>query len=250
MSGHSHWSGIKHKKAIVDAKRGKLWSKIAKVIMAASKNGGGDPAANLPLRYAIEKGKAANMPKDTIEKAIKKGTGELGGVNFEEVLYEGYAPGGVAVMVEGLTDNRARTAPEIKKIFERRGGSLGASGCVGWMFSKKGVIAVKTSDVAEDELMDIALSAGADDMQNTGELYEITCAPAAFDQIKKALNDKKIAIEMSELSMIPQNRIQINDQELAQRILALMDEFEDHDDVQEVYANFDIPEEILKKIQG
>jgi YebC/PmpR family DNA-binding regulatory protein len=250
MSGHSHWSGIKHKKAIVDAKRGKLWSKIAKVIMAAAKNGGGDPAANLALRYAIDKGKSANMPKDTIEKAIKKGTGELGGVSFEEVLYEGYAPGGVAVMLEGLTDNRSRTAPEIKKIFERRGGSLGASGCVGWMFSKKGVIAVKTSAIAEEELMDIVLSAGADDLQNTGELYEITCAPAAYDALKKTLADKKIVIEMSELSMIPQNRIEIADADLAKRILAMMDEFEDHDDVQEVYANFDIPEDILAKIQG
>jgi YebC/PmpR family DNA-binding regulatory protein len=249
MSGHSHWSGIKHKKAIVDAKRGKLWSKIAKVIMAAAKNGGGDPAANLTLRYAIDKGKSANMPKDTIEKAIKKGTGELGGVNFEEVLYEGYAPGGVAVMLEGLTDNRSRTAPEIKKIFERRGGSLGASGCVGWMFSKKGVIAVKTDAIVEDELLDIALSAGADDMQNTGELYEITCAPSAYESLKKTLAEKKIPIEMSELSSIPQNRIQIDDQEIARRILAMMDEFEDHDDVQEVYANFDIPEEILKKLQ-
>jgi YebC/PmpR family DNA-binding regulatory protein len=249
MSGHSHWSGIKHKKAIVDAKRGKLWSKIAKVIMAAAKNGGGDPAANLTLRYAIDKGKSANMPKDTIEKAIKKGTGELGGVNFEEVLYEGYAPGGIAVMLEGLTDNRSRTAPEIKKIFERRGGSLGASGCVGWMFSKKGLIAVKTDAIAEDELLDIALSAGADDMQNTGELYEITCAPSAYDALKKTLADKKIPIEMAELSMIPQNRIQITDEDLARRILAMMDEFEDHDDVQEVYANFDIPEDILKKLQ-
>ncbi len=249
MSGHSHWSTIKFKKAIIDSKRGKLWSKIARMIIVAAKAGGGDPAANLTLRYAIDKAKAANMPKDTIEKAIKKGTGELGGVNYEEVLYEGYAPGGVAVMLEGLTDNRNRTAPEIKKIFERRGGSLGASGCVGWMFSKKGIIGVKTSAISEEELMDIALSAGADDMQNTGELFEITCAPSAYEQIKKTLADKKIAVEMAELSMIPQNRVEVTDPEIAQRILAMMDEFEDHDDIQEVYANFDIPEEILAKIQ-
>lgn len=249
MSGHSHWSTIKFKKAAVDNKRGKLWSKIARMIIVAAKAGGGDPGANLTLRYAIDKAKAANMPKDTIEKAVKKGTGELGGVSYEEVLYEGYAPGGVAVMLEGLTDNRARTAPEIKKIFERRGGSLGASGCVGWMFSKKGVIGVKVSAISEDDLMDIALSAGADDMQNTGELYEITCAPSAYDQIKKTLADKKIPVEMAELSMIPQNRVEVTDQEIAQRLLAMMDEFEDHDDIQEVYANFDIPEEILAKIQ-
>jgi len=249
MSGHSHWSTIKFKKAAIDNKRGKLWSKIARMIIVAAKAGGGDPAANLTLRYAIDKAKSANMPKDTIEKAVKKGTGELGGVSYEEVLYEGYAPGGVAVMLEGLTDNRARTAPEIKKIFERRGGSLGASGCVGWMFSKKGVIGVKTSAISEDELMDIALSAGADDMQNTGELFEITCAPSAYDQIKKTLADKKIPVEMAELSMIPQNRVEVTDPEIAQRILAMMDEFEDHDDIQEVYANFDIPEEILARIQ-
>lgn len=250
MSGHSHWSGIKHKKAIVDAKRGKLWSKIARMIIVAAKSGGGDPSANLTLRYSIDKAKAANMPKDTIEKAVKKGTGELGGVNYEEVLYEGYAPGGIAVMLEGLTDNRARTAPEIKKIFERRGGSLGASGCVGWMFSKKGLIAVKTDAIGEDELMDIVLSAGADDMQNLGDVYEITCAPTAFEPLKKTLEDKKIALEMAQLSMIPQTKIQISDMETARKILGMMDEFEDHDDVQEVYANFDIPDEILEKLGG
>lgn len=176
MAGHSHWAGIKHKKAANDAKRGKLWSKIARMIIVAAKAGGGDPAANLTLRYAIDKAKAANMPKDTIEKAVKKGTGELGNINYEEVLYEGYAPGGVAVMVEGLTDNRTRTAPEIKKIFERRNGSLGAVGCVSWMFKKRGLITVKANAIDEDTLMDIALSNGADDMENTGEFYEITCA--------------------------------------------------------------------------
>ena len=172
MAGHSHWAGIKHKKAANDAKRGKLWSKIARMIIVAAKAGGGDPAANLTLRYAIDKAKDANMPKDTIEKAIKKGTGEMGGVTYEEVLYEGYAPGGVAIMVEGLTDNRTRTAPEIRKIFERRGGSLGATGCVSWMFKKLCVITFKSIDIDEDTLMEIALSNGADDIENTGELYE------------------------------------------------------------------------------
>ena len=172
MSGHSHWAGIKYKKAANDAKRGKIWSKVAKMIIVAAKAGGGDPAQNLALRYAIDKGKSANMPKDTIEKAIKKGTGELGAVNYEEVLYEGYAPGGIAIMLDGLTDNRNRTGPEIKKIFEKRGGSLGTSGCVNWMFSKKGLITVKAEATDEDTLMEIALSAGADDMDDTGEVYD------------------------------------------------------------------------------
>src|SRR3989339_1980990 len=177
MSGHSHWAGIKHKKAANDAKRGKVWSKIARLIIVAAKAGGGDPSQNLSLRYAIDKAKAANMPKDTIEKAVKKGSGEGGTANFEEVLYEGYAPGGIALMVEALTDNRHRTAPEIKKIFERRGGSMGTSGCVSWMFSKKGLITVDKSKIEEDKLMDVVLGAGADDMTTAGEGYEINCDP-------------------------------------------------------------------------
>lgn len=248
MSGHSHWSGIKHKKAIVDAKRGKLWSKIARIIIVAAKSGGGDPAANLSLRYAIEKAKEANMPKDTIEKAIKKGTGELGGVHYEEVLYEGYGPGGVAIMVEGLTDNRNRTAPEIKKIFERRGGSMGASGCVGWMFSKKGLITVSTSAANEDELMELALSAGADDLQNTGDLYEITCEPGAYDELKKVLEGKQVPLVSAELSMVPQNTVPIQDEDTARKVLGMLEDFEDHDDVQNVYANFDIPDAIIDKV--
>jgi YebC/PmpR family DNA-binding regulatory protein len=249
MSGHSHWSGIKHKKAANDAKRGKLWSKIARMIIVAAKSGGGDPAANLTLRYAIDKAKAANMPKDTIEKAVKKGTGELGNITYEEVLYEGYAPGGVAIMVDGLTDNRTRTAPEIKKIFERRGGSLGAVGCVNWMFKKRGLITVKTSAIDEDALMEVALSSGADDMQNAGDLFEITCAPDAYDALKAALEHSKIPLESAELAMMPVNTVPVTDPEIARRILALIEEFEDHDDVQEVYANFDIPDDILQKIQ-
>jgi YebC/PmpR family DNA-binding regulatory protein len=250
MSGHSHWAGIKHKKAANDAKRGKMWSKIARMIIVAAKNGGGDPDANLTLRYAIDKAKAANMPKDTIEKAVKKGTGEAGGVHYDEVLYEGYAPGGIAVMVEGLTDNRNRTGPEIKKIFEKRGGSLGASGCVSWMFSKKGVITVQTQAIDEDALMEIALSAGADDLQNTGSSYEITCEPAAYDALKAALEEKKIPLASAELSMVPQTTVPVQDEETARKVLNLMEDFEYHDDVQNVYANFDIPDTILAKIEG
>ncbi len=247
MAGHSHWAGIKHKKAAIDAKRGKIWSKLARNIIVAAKTGGGDPAANLSLRYAIDKAKDANMPKDTIEKAIKKGTGELGPVNYEEVVYEGYAPGGVAVMVEALTDNRARTGPEIKKLFERRGGALGTSGCVGWMFSKKGLIAVNTAGVDEDKLMETALGAGADDMQNTGESFEITCDPSVFSQLKKALAEAGFKAEHTEISLLPQNTVAVTDDETARKVLAMMDEFEDHDDVQNVYANFDIPEDIAAK---
>ncbi|RKY06459.1 MAG: YebC/PmpR family DNA-binding transcriptional regulator [Planctomycetota bacterium] len=249
MSGHSHWAGIKHKKAANDARRGRAWSKIARMIIVAAKAGGGDPAQNLTLRYAIDKGKAANMPKDTIEKAVKKGTGQLGAVNYEDVLYEGYGPGGVAIMVDGLTDNRNRTAPEIKKIFEKRGGSLGASGCVNWMFSKKGLITVRTDAIAEEDLMEIALSAGADDMDNTGEVYELTCEAGAYEQLKKVLDEKEIPTEVAEISMIPQNMAPVGDANTARKILGLMEDLEDHDDVQNVYANFDIPDDILAKAE-
>jgi YebC/PmpR family DNA-binding regulatory protein len=249
MSGHSHWAGIKHKKAANDAKRGKIWSKIARIIIVAAKAGGGDPAQNLTLRYAIDKAKSANMPKDTIEKAVKKGTGELGAVDYVDVLYEGYAPGGVALMVEGLTDNRNRTAPEIKKIFERRGGVMGASGCVSYLFNKKGLITVKTDAIEEDALMEIALSAGADDLENTGDLYEITCDPDAYSGLKAALEEKGLSLESAELTRVPDTTIPVTDVETAQKLMNLMEEFEDHDDVQEVYANFDIPDDILAKIQ-
>ena len=248
MSGHSHWAGIKYKKAANDAKRGKVWSKVARMIIVAAKNGGGDPAANLALRYAIDKAKAANMPKDTIEKAIKKGTGDLEGVSFEEVLYEGYGPSGVAIMVEALTDNRNRTGPEVKKIFEKRGGSLGTSGCVNWMFSQKGLITVNTANVDEEQLLEIALNAGADNMENTGEVFELTCDPAAFEELKKALAEKEIPTEVAEIAMVPQTTIPVNDEAVAKRILALMEAFEDHDDIQNAYANFDIPDEIISRL--
>ncbi|MHC4373007.1 MAG: YebC/PmpR family DNA-binding transcriptional regulator [Planctomycetota bacterium] len=249
MAGHSHWAGIKHKKAANDAKRGKVWSKIARMIIVAAKAGGGDPGQNLTLRYAIDKGKAANMPKDTIEKAIKKGTGELGAIEYVDVLYEGYAPGGIAIMVEGLTDNRNRTAPEIKKIFEKRGGSMGASGCVSYMFKKKGLIIVKADAADEETLMEIALNAGADDFENIGEVYEITCEPESYDALKVALEEKEIPLESSELSRIPDSTIAVADAETARKILNLVEDFEDHDDVQEVFGNFDIPDDILSQLQ-
>lgn len=244
MSGHSHWATIKHKKGAADAKRGKIWSKIARMIIVAAKNGGGDPDSNLTLRYAIDKAKAANMPKDTIEKAVKKGTGDIEGASFESIQYEGYGPSGVAILVEVLTDNRNRTGPEIKRIFEKGGGSMGTPGCVSWMFSKKGMIAISTSAIGEDDLMELVLGAGADDMQNVGEVYEITCDPAAYEGLKKAIEAKNIPIQSAEISMVPQNVIPIPDVETARKILRLMDAFDDQDDVQNAHANFDIPEEI------
>jgi YebC/PmpR family DNA-binding regulatory protein len=248
MSGHSHWAGIRYKKAAIDAKRGKIWSKLARTLIVAAKTGGGDPAQNLSLRYAIDKAKAANMPKDTIEKAIKKGTGEVGAVNFEEVLYEGYGPDGVAIMIEALTDNRNRTGPEIKRLFEKHGGSLGTSGCVNWMFSKKGLITINTAEADEEQLLEIAMAAGADDMQNMGEVFEITCDTGAYEKLKEALKQKEIPTQVAEISMVPQNTIQVDDEETAKKIISLMEGFEDHDDVQNTYANFDIPDEIMSSI--
>lgn len=248
MSGHSHWAGIKHKKAANDAKRGKVWSKCARIIIVAARGGGGDPAANLALRYAIEKAKSVNMPKDTIEKAIKKGTGDVEGVSYEEILYEGYGTNGVAIMVETLTDNRNRTGPEIKRLFERHGGSFGISGCVSWMFSKKGVVTVSTATVAEEDLMDIALGAGADDMQTTGEVFEITCEPTQYDQLLSALRDREISTEIADLVMVPQNTVDISEAAVATKILKFMEALDDHDDVQNVSANFNISDEIVAQI--
>lgn len=188
------------------------------------------------------------MPKDTIEKAIKKGTGEVEGVSFDEVLYEGYGPGGVAIMVEALTDNRNRTTPEIKRLFEKHGGSLGTSGCVNWMFSKKGLITIGADEVSEDELMEIALAAGADDMQTTGGVHEITCEQSAYEALKNALKEKDIPTQVAEISMVPQNTVPVNDAGTARKIISLMEAFDDHDDVQNVYANFDIPDEIMTRI--
>lgn len=250
MSGHSHWATIKHKKGALDAKRGKLWSKLARAIIVAAKSGGGDPAMNMTLRYAIDKAKASNMPKDTIEKAIKRGSGGVEGVTFESIQYEGYGPSGVAIVVEVLTDNRNRTGPEIKRIFEKHAGSLGTPGCVSWSFKQKGMITVATDKASEDDLMELALSAGAEDMQNTGKLYEITCEPVAYEGLKKALEEKGIPIETAEVAKIPQTTVNIADENTARKVISLMEAFDDHDDVQNTYANFDIPEEVMAKVSA
>ncbi|MBN2211195.1 MAG: YebC/PmpR family DNA-binding transcriptional regulator [Sedimentisphaerales bacterium] len=250
MSGHSHWAGIKHKKALIDNKRGKLWSKLARNVIMAAKSGGGDPAMNLALRYAIDKAKDANMPKDSIEKAIKRGTGDVEGANFEEVTYEGYGAGGVAVMCQALTDNRNRTAGEIRKVFDTRGGSLGASGCVAWMFSKKGMFIIDAAKTDEETVMEIALEAGADDVQTLPDRFEITCTPEVYETVKQAFQAKNIPLESSDLVQSPSNYISVTDENIARKVLDLMEQLEDHDDIQNVYANFDIPDDVMQKIEG
>ncbi len=247
MAGHSHWAGIKHKKALVDAKRGKLWSKLAKAIIVAAKTGGGDPDANLRLRYAIEDAKAVSVPKDNIKRAIKKGTGELEGGNLEEIVYEGYGASGVAVLCEVLTDNRNRTAPEIRKAFELADGKLGSTGCVAWMFDSKGLFLVPADKTDEDTLMELALEAGADDVKEDAGNFEITCNPAVFQDVSKALADAEIETELSQIARIPQNTVDL-DASAARKVLRLMERLDDHDDVQNVSANFNIPEDVMAEI--
>jgi YebC/PmpR family DNA-binding regulatory protein len=248
MSGHSHWAGIKHKKALVDAKRGKLWSRLAKAIILAAKMGGGDPDANLKLRYAIDDAKAVSMPKDNIQRAIKRGTGELDGGNLEEIIYEGYGSGGIAILCEVLTDNRNRTAGEVRKIFELADGKLGSSGCVAWMFESKGLFIIPGNAVEEEKLMEIALEAGADDVQRAGDKFEVTCDPAIFRDVTKALADAGVAPESGDITRIAKNTVDVNDAEAAQKILRLMENLDDHDDVQNVSANFNISDEVMKAI--
>ncbi|MCP4376160.1 MAG: YebC/PmpR family DNA-binding transcriptional regulator [bacterium] len=249
MSGHSKWSTIKRAKAATDDKRGRLWSKVARRIMMAAKDGGGDPDMNLPLRYAIDDAKAANMPKDNIAKAIKKGTGELGGQNYEQVVYEGYGPVGVAFIVDCLTDNRNRTAPELRKIFERGNGQLGSTNCVAWMFEAKGTFLIDASATDEDTLMEIVLDAGADDVITDDTGFEVACEVAAFSAVKQALSDNKIETLSAQVAMVPSTTISVDDAATAKKLLTLMEAFEDHDDVQKVFANFDISEEVMNEAQ-
>lgn len=249
MAGHSHWANIAHKKSAIDSKRGKLWSKLAKAIIVAAKAGGPDPASNLRLRYAILDAKAGNMPKDTIDRAIKKGSGELEGSNYEEALYEGYGPGGVAILCDILTDNRNRTAPEIRKIFEMAGGKLGATNCVAWMFDRKGLIAIPADQTDEDSLMELALEAGADDVRRVGENFEITCRPEAYSTLCDAVEQAGLKTEISELTRIPQDTIEL-DVETARNVLKLVESLDDHDDVQKVAANFSIPDEAMAELEA
>jgi YebC/PmpR family DNA-binding regulatory protein len=248
MAGHSHWANIARKKAVVDAKRGKLWSKLAKAIIVAAKHGGGDPDANLRLRYAIDAAKAVSMPKDNIQRAIKTGTGEFKGGDLEESLYEGYAAGGVAVLCEILTDNKNRTAPEIRKIFEICGGKLGGTGCVAYLFERKGVIRLPLAACDEDRVMELALEAGADDVKRADDQWEIVCDPAAMSGVLDALKAAALEPASNEMARIPTNTVDVDDVETARKVLNLMERLDDHDDVQSVAANFSIPDAALAEL--
>ncbi len=247
MSGHSKWATIKHKKAATDAKRGKLFTKVIKEITVAAKSGGGNPDTNPRLRTAISTAKESNMPQDNIDRAIKKGTGELPGTVYEEMSYEGYGPQGVAIYVHCLTDNKNRTASEIRSIYDKKGGNMAGAGSVAWIFEKKGLLVVDTAAISEDKLMDIVLSAGAEDLTTEGDSYEVTCAAHDFDAVKKALADQKVAVKSAEITMLPKNLIKASAQN-AKQVLNLIEALEDHDDVQNVYSNVDIPDEVMKEV--
>ena len=250
MAGHSHWASIKHKKGATDAKKGKAFSKIARMITVAARKGGGDPDMNPRLQLAIDKARAVNMPKENVERAIQKGTGDSSGeAELHECLYEGYGSQGVALLVEILTDNKNRTAPEIRKIFDRYGGNLGEVGCVSWMFEKKGLIIVNAGNLDEDELMMLVLDKGAEDMQRVGDSFQITCAQTDLAIIKKALEAKNIKVESADISWLPKTNIDL-DETAGRKILKLMDALEEHDDVQNVYSNFNLPQSILAEMQS
>jgi YebC/PmpR family DNA-binding regulatory protein len=249
MSGHSKWSTIKRKKGAADAKRGKMFTKIIKEIMVAARMGGGDVNANPRLRTAILAAKAENMPRDNIDRAIKKGTGELEGVHYEEFNYEGYGPGGVAMLVEVLTDNKNRTVAEVRHVFSKQNGSLGESGCVSWMFEKKGLMSIDKTGVDEDQLIEAALDAGALDVKDNGKEFDVTTPPVLFEEVKKKLEEKRFKTTYAEVTMVPQNTVRLTGKE-AEQMVKLMEALEDSDDVQKVYANFDIAEEEMERLSA
>ncbi len=250
MSGHSKWANIKYRKATQDAKRGKLFQKLVRAIIVAAREGGGDPSMNIRLKTAIERAREANVPMDNIERAIKRGTGELEGVQYEEVFYEGYGPCGVAILVEALTDNRNKTASEMRTLFSRNGGSLGEAGCVSWMFERRGVIRITGEGLDEDELLSVALEAGADDVKNEDGEFVVYCDPATFSKVKGTLEGHGFAVSGAEVGMVPKSTVSISDKDDAHKVVRLLNLLEDHDDVQNVYANFDIPDEILEEVSS
>ncbi|HKY16090.1 MAG TPA: YebC/PmpR family DNA-binding transcriptional regulator [Microthrixaceae bacterium] len=247
MSGHSKWATIKHKKGAADKARGKLFAKLIKQVEVAARQGGGDPDMNPTLRTMYQKARDNSVPLDTIERAIKRGTGELEGVNYEQVTYEGYAPGGVAVYVETLTDNRNRTGPELRSLFTKNGGSMAEPGAVAWQFERTGLILVPGS-VEEDDLMLVAVDAGADDIARDGDTWQVTCEPGSTMVVREALEAAGIAVESADLTMLPSSTVEVDSVETAKSVLRVIDALDDHDDVQEVYANFDIPDDVLQSI--
>lgn len=248
MSGHSHWATIKHKKGAIDAKRGKLFSKLSRAIIIAARHGGGDPETNLKLRYAIDKAREVSMPKDNIERAVKRGTGETEGLVFEEVQYEGYGPGNVAIMVDVFTDNRNRTSGEVRKIFERGGGKMGSAGCVAYLFERKGLLSVDATTVDEDTLMSIVLDAGAEDMKRSGSSFDITCDPSSFAQVQQALEKNNIKAIVAEITQLPKAPVEV-DVETGQKVMRLYEALDDHDDVQNVYTSMHVSEELVAEMQ-
>lgn len=248
MAGHSKWANIKHRKAAQDAKKGASYQRLTKAVIAAAKAGGGDPNNNFRLKVAVERARAGNVPVDNIERAIKKATGGLDGVIYEEITYEGYGPSGVAVMVEAITDNRNRTAPEMRLLFTKSGGAIGELGCVAWNFDRRGTIQVIGQDIVEETLLDVAIESGADDMEADDGIYTIMCDPASLSEVAQGVKEAGYPIEKMEIEMLPKNTVSISSKEDAVKLLAMIDRFEEHDDVQNVYANFDIPEEILAQL--
>lgn len=248
MSGHSHWATIKHKKGAIDAKRGKLWSKLSRAIIIAARHGGGDPNMNLKLRYAIDKARQVSMPKDNIERAIKRGTGEIEGMIYEELSYEGFGPSGVAILVDVLTDNRNRTGGEVRKIFEKGGGNMGSAGCVGYLFERKGRLMVQTKGVDEDTLLGIVIDAGADDMRREGDVFDIICDPASFNKVQEALTASNIPTLNAEITQLAKTEVDV-DLETAKRVMRLCEALDDHDDVQNYYHNMKMTEELLAELE-
>jgi YebC/PmpR family DNA-binding regulatory protein len=246
MSGHSKWSTIKHKKAAKDAKRGKLFTKLIKEITVAARMGGGDINANPRLRTAVITARSQSMPSDNIDRAIKKGTGELEGVTYEEIQYEGYAPGGTAIIAQVLTDNKNRTVSEIRRLFTKHGGNLGETGSVGWMFDKKGLITIEKTQVDEDRLIGLVLDAGAEDVRDENEVFEVVIPPENFHAVKECLDQANIAVASAQVTLIPKNTVDVDAKNIEQ-VLKLTEELEDHDDVQNVSANFNIPDELMEK---
>jgi YebC/PmpR family DNA-binding regulatory protein len=245
MAGHSKWAGIKHKKAVVDAQRGKVFSKLIRELTAAARLGGGNPEGNPRLRLVIAKAKDANIPKDSVEKAIKRGTGELPGVSYEEMIIEGYGPGGVAIFIEALTDNKNRTSAELRSLMTKHGGNVAGAGSVSWQFQKKGLLSLAAKGLGEDRLMELALEAGAEDLKMDGEQATVISAPHAFEAVKHALQGQGISWESAELALVPTSTVRVDDPAQAKALLTLLDALEDHEDTQHVYANFDIPDAIL-----